>query len=111
MPFHPLDPLSVDETTVARDAVLTANPDTVVFFREIYLKEPVKAELRPFLDAEHAGELNASTARPARLAKVQYDVVGKDKVPEFHEAWVDIDNRKVAHHVVVGKEYHASLTL
>lgn len=108
---HPLDPLSVEETAIARDVVLTANPDSIIFFREIYMKEPAKAELRPFLEAEHAGQLNASTPQPTRLAKVQYDVMGKDKVPEFHEAWVDIDGRKIAHRVVIGKQYHASLTL
>jgi len=108
---HPLDPLSLEETTVARDILLAAHPDTVIFFREIYSKEPAKAELRLYLEAEHAQKLTSSTPKPPRLAKALYDVVGKDKVPQFQEAWVDINSRKVVHHVIIAKEFLASLTL
>jgi Cu2+-containing amine oxidase len=108
---HPLDNLSVDETNAARDVVLATHPDGVIFFREIFLQEPAKEELTRFLALEHAGSLSSTTPRPARLAKCQYDVVGRDKVPEFHESIVDVVKKHSVHHVVVGKHQHASLTL
>lgn len=83
---HPLDILSVDETNVARDAILSMHPDVVVDFREIYLQEPAKEELKKFLDLEHSAHLSSTSPRPKRLAKCQYDVVGADRVPEYHES-------------------------
>jgi primary-amine oxidase len=101
----------VDEINAARDVILAAYPDKVIFFRETYLQEPPKSELTRFLEIEHSGRLSTTSPRPARLAKCQYDVVGSDKIPEFHEAIVDIGKRERIHHVVVGKQHHAALTL
>jgi primary-amine oxidase len=107
---HPLDMLSLSEVEMARQVIIDANRNKVIDFREIFLQEPPKEELKPFLDLEHAGHLNANTPRPARLAKVQCDVFGSNKVPEFHESIVDVEKRiRVSHEVVTA--HHASLTL
>ena len=105
---HPLDILSAKETNNARDLILSLHPDAVLSFREIYLEEPLKEQLIQFLIAEHAGE---EAVRPHRTALVQYDVIGSDRVPQYHEAVVDLDDGKRINHTVVDKTQHASLTL
>ena len=108
---HPLDGLSLDETIRARDTIIQAYQNSLINFREIYLQEPAKEELKVFLAAEHDGRLSPSTPRPTRLAKCQYDVVGPDGVPEYYESIVDINDQKQISITVVDKKYHASLTL
>lgn len=105
---HPLDILSAEETNAARDIVVGLHANYVLSFREIYLDEPPKQQLIQFLAAEHSGQ---EAARPARRALVQYDVIGNDKIPEFHEAIIDLDQQKRVSHVVVDKSQHACLTL
>lgn len=108
---HPFKILNVEETRIARDTVLSLHPDVVVDFREIYLQEPEKELMKQYLDLEHAGKPGHSPKRPARLAKCQYDVIGSDKIPEYHESVIDIEQKKRVRHEVVGKENQASLTL
>lgn len=108
---HPLSILSEEETNLARDVVKNAHPSTVIDFREIFLKEPPKAQLLDFLALEHAGRLSPTTPRPPRLALCQYDVIGIDRIPRFHESIVDIGARMRVKHAIVGKQHHASLTL
>lgn len=107
---HPLSILSEEETNIARSIIIAAHPETVLDFRQIYLHEPPKVQLREFLALEHSGRLSPTTPRPARLALCQYDVIGADRVPSFHESLVDVSSGKCVKHQVVGKEYHASLT-
>ncbi|KAF2135633.1 uncharacterized protein K452DRAFT_303404 [Aplosporella prunicola CBS 121167] len=111
MARHPLEILSVEETARARDVILGLHPDKVVDFREIFLKEPAKVELKRFLHLEHSARLSPTSPRPARLAKCQYDVIGTDKIPEYHESWVDVENGRRVHHEIIGKQHHAALTL
>ncbi|KAF2474056.1 copper amine oxidase-like protein [Lindgomyces ingoldianus] len=108
---HPFRILSVEETQVARDVVLSLHPDVVVDFREIYLQEPAKQGMKEYLDLEHSAKLSPTSKRPPRLAKCQYDIVGSDRIPEYHESIVDVGIRKRVRHEVIGKENHASLTL
>lgn len=108
---HPLAILSPAETNVARDVVKVAHPNTVLDFREIYLQEPPKTQVQDFLALEHAGRLSPTTPRPRRLALCQYDVIGPDRVPQFHESVIDVVSRTRVKHTVVGKQHHASLTL
>jgi primary-amine oxidase len=110
---HPFKTLSVDETRIARDTVLSLHKDTIVDFREIYLQEPEKELMKQYLELEHAIKPGQSqtSKRPPRLAKCQYDVIGSDKVPEYHESLIDIQQKKRVRHEVVGKEKQASLTL
>lgn len=108
---HPLTILSIDETNLARDVVKSLHPGVVIDFREIFLQEPPKAQLVEFLAIEHAGRLSPTTPKPARLALCQYDVIGSDRVPQFHESVIDVITQSRVEHTVVGKEHHASLTL
>jgi primary-amine oxidase len=73
---HPLSQLSEAEFQCARDIIVSIHrPDTSLFFRSIYAKEPDKASLVPFLEAEHAATLTEDTERPPRLARVEYDII------------------------------------
>jgi primary-amine oxidase len=107
---HPLDQLSADEVSVARQAVLDARKAAIVF-RNIFAVEPAKAELVKFLEAEHAGNLSAETSRPAREARVQYDVVSADRNYEYMESIVDISSGTEVSHRTIPKTSHQALTL
>jgi primary-amine oxidase len=108
---HPLDQLSVAESDVARQGVLEARGAEVALnFRSIALEEPPKEELINFLELEHAGSLTAPTARPARLAKVQYDVVRGDRSHEYTESLIDVHSGREVSQRVVDKIYQAALT-
>lgn len=111
MPIHPLQVLSRDEIEISRQVLLEQHPEEVIVFREIFLQEPAKEDLLPFLELEHSGRLTASSPRPPRLAKAQYDVIGTDKVPTYHESVIDVETKLRVKHEVIGKEHHASLTV
>ncbi|KAI9044830.1 putative copper amine oxidase [Aspergillus affinis] len=108
---HPLAILSEEETNIARDVVVASHPDSVIDFREIYLLEPPKAQLRDFLALEHAGRLSPTTPHPPRMALCQYDVIGSDRIPLYQESAVDVGSRKRVKHQVIGKQHHAALTV
>lgn len=108
---HPLDQLSVAESDLARQAVLEARgAEITVNFRAIALEEPPKEELIRFLELEHAGSLTPQTVRPARLAKVQYDVVRGDRSHEYTESLIDVHLGKEISQRVVDKIYQAGIT-
>ena len=108
---HPLDQLSICESDSARQAILNARgPNVTIHFRSIYLEEPPKKELSLFLDLEHAGRLTAHSPRPARIARVQYDVVKADKKHEYTESMVDVVSLKELAHRVIDKRHQAALT-
>ncbi|KAF1940335.1 copper amine oxidase-like protein [Clathrospora elynae] len=113
MAIHPFKTLNVEETQIARDVILSLHPDVVVDFREIYLQEPEKEAMKKYLESEHATSPGQSSdvKPPPRLAKCQYDVIGTDKIPEYHESVIDVEVQKRVRHEIVGKEKHASLTL
>lgn len=109
---HPLDQLSVAESDKTRDLIVAARGSGAVLqFRSIFLDEPLKKELVPFLEAEHAGSLTAQTPRPARLAKAQYDVVNSDKSHEYIESVIDLGSGKETVKRVVDKTHQSSVTL
>lgn len=110
LPPHPLQQLSIEETNLARDVTLGLHEGVVLEFREIFLQEPPKTELVKFLDLERQERVTRHTPRPARLAKVQYDVIGGSKAPVFHESVIDLTLRERVAHEVVSSDYHASLT-
>lgn len=106
--FHPLNDLSVAETKRARDIVLSLHPQAVISFREIFLQEPKKQELKQYLDAEHS-------AKPARKihrsALAQYDVITSDRIPDFYESIIDIEEGRCISQRIVDKKHHAALTI
>ncbi len=88
---HPLVPLSAEEINVARGVVAGCHDrSTALVFRTIELQEPARADLVPFLAAEHFGTLAESTRRPPRLAKVQYNFK-TGQLSEYAESIVDIE--------------------
>jgi len=108
---HPLDQLSISETRKAREIILNARGSSVIEFRSIALEEPPKAELLAFLDVEHNGSLSSRTPRPARVARVQYDLVRADKSHEYTGSLVDLDRKRETLHRVVDKIHQPSLTM
>jgi primary-amine oxidase len=109
---HPLVQLSRSESDKARKLIISARgQDVLIQFRTIFLEEPAKQDLVPFLDAEYAGNLTAETPRPARLAKIQYDVVKSDKSSQYIESTVDLSTGEEVVHRVVQKPHHANITL
>ncbi len=108
---HPLLQLSAEETNLARQVILDARGSNVAIkFRAIFLEEPLKKELSVFLDLEHAGKVTADTPRPARLARIQYDVVQSEKNVEYMESVVDIIKGKETLQRIVDKMHQAGLT-
>lgn len=109
--LHPLSSLSIDETNQARDLVRRSHPEAVIDFRAIFLLEPPKAEVKQFLEVEHAGKITSATPRPPRLAQARYDVIGGSRAPEYHESVIDLGQAKRVSHQVVCPEHHAALTV
>jgi primary-amine oxidase len=108
---HPLDLLSIAESDAARQIILSARgPQVAINFRSIALEEPPKKDLVQFLDLEHAGRLTAQTLQPARIAKVQYDVVRADTKHEYLESFVDVVAGKEVNQRVVNKSHQPALT-
>lgn len=108
---HPLDQLSANEVHRARNVILHARGHCLIQFRAIFTEEPAKSELAPFLEAEHKGKLTSRTRKPARLARVQYDVVHDDKSHDYTESVVDVNVGKEVLHRVVDKKHQPALTL
>ena len=97
---HPLAQLSPDEFAKAKDAIIRLHgPESTLFFRSLYLNEPKRAELAPFLAAEHAGDLSKAR-RPPRQALIEYDVVTPDR-HEYSRAVVNVVTGDVASKEVV----------
>ena len=73
---HPLSPLSESEFRKARDIILDLHgPDASIFFRSIFLQEPRKSDLIPYLEAEHSNTLDGVVKRPPRQALVDHDII------------------------------------
>ncbi|RAL61795.1 hypothetical protein DID88_002858 [Monilinia fructigena] len=89
---HPLTQLSPEESQKARD------------------RNHPKAELQKFLEIEHNGALNASTPYPKRASRVCYDVIGSNKIPQYHESLVDVEEGVEVSSEIVSTAHHASLT-
>jgi hypothetical protein len=108
---HPLDQLSSHEIDIAREAIFKARGKCLILFRDIFAQEPAKAELVPFLEAEHSGALTPSTPCPPRQARVQYDVVHDDKSHDYMESVIDIISGREVLHRVVDKKHQCALTM
>jgi primary-amine oxidase len=108
---HPFDQLSAEEINCAREIVLQARGRHAIQFRSIFTEEPRKADLVPFLEAEHSGQLTLRTKRPARLARIHYDVIQDDKTHDYTESVVDVEAGKEVLYRVVDKKHQPALTL
>lgn len=108
---HPLDPLSVFESDSVREAILRMRGrDSAIHFRSIFLEEPPKKELSCFLDADCFGEITSQTPRPARIAKVQYDVIQSREYHQYMESWIDVKLGKEVRYRTIDKHHQAALT-
>lgn len=109
---HPLSALSIDETNLARDIVLSHHPEDILYFRQILLLEPPKKEVLRFLELEHSDKLRPDAQRPQRLAKVQHDVICKgSRYPQYQESIVDLRRKQRVGHEIIATEKHAALTM
>ncbi|EUC30330.1 hypothetical protein COCCADRAFT_104234 [Bipolaris zeicola 26-R-13] len=110
---HPFKSISPDEIRVARDVIRSLYKDSLINFREIFIQEPNKEAMKQFLELEHAAKPghSAATKRPPRLAKVQYDVIGSDKIPQYNESVVDVEQKKRVRHQSFPKDIQSSLAL
>ena len=108
---HPLSQLKSHEIDVARQVVTKARRGYFLLFRDIFTEEPTKAELVPFLEVEHSGQLTEDTPRPPRLARVQYDAISENGDHAYTESVVDVNHREEMLHRVVEKHFEPSLTV
>lgn len=108
---HPFSSLTAGEVEIARRAIVKLHPECVINFRVIFLLEPPKSEMLPFLELEKTGAAPAAMPRPARLAQAQYDVIGGIRATEYHERVIDLNSSDSVSHNVLAPEFHASLAM
>ncbi|KAF2195382.1 hypothetical protein K469DRAFT_698975 [Zopfia rhizophila CBS 207.26] len=100
---HPLAPLSSSEITSAAAIIKASWPThTDLHFKVITLEEPPKAEVLPFLEAEHSRKPLPVISRKAFL---NYYIRNTNK---FHEAVVDLSTGRVLRNVLLGPNIHAN---
>jgi len=99
---HPFSPLSGDEIRSAAGLLQKEWPEgTDLHFKSITLEEPPKAEVIPYLEAEHNGFAVPSIDRKAMIS---YYI---RKTNKFHEAIVNISSQSVENNVRLGANMHA----
>ena len=128
VPNHPLSPLTASEITRSAELIRTLYPsETNLQFKAITLEEPEKAQLVPFLEAEHCGTntphidrkafvnyyirntvcSNPFGCNPLRL----YSLLRPDSliVPQdkFHEAIINLTHQHVESHFRLGPNIHS----
>lgn len=100
---HPLSPLTASEIIQARDLIHGLYPSATNFqFKAITLEEPEKAQLVPYLEAEHSGRALPSLDRKAFVC---YYIRNTDK---FHEAIVSLSRGRVESNVRLGGNIHGA---
>ncbi|MCJ1362825.1 hypothetical protein MMC16_001931 [Acarospora aff. strigata] len=100
---HPFSPLTTSEITASAELVKGLYPNqTRLQFKAITLEEPEKAQVIPYLEAEHSGK---PLPKILRKAFVCYYIRNTDK---FHEAIVNLSQSRVESNVRLGPNVHAS---
>ncbi|KAK7700571.1 hypothetical protein SLS57_012052 [Botryosphaeria dothidea] len=100
---HPLAPLSGDEIKAASAIIQSSWPNgTNLHFKAVTLEEPPKAEVIPYLDAEHSGAPRPSIRRKAFI---NYYIRNTNK---YHEAIVDLTAGVLEKNVRLGPNVHAN---
>jgi len=99
---HPFAPLSENELLNAGSLIRAEWPaSTDLQFKVITLEEPPKAEVFPYLEAEHTG--NAVPSIDRRALVVYYI----RKTNKLHEAFVNLSTQSVESNVRLGNNIHA----
>ncbi|PSS08945.1 hypothetical protein M430DRAFT_37100 [Amorphotheca resinae ATCC 22711] len=100
---HPLGPLTAAEISESARLIKGLWPsNTDIQFKSITLREPNKADLTPFLAAEHAGQ---PTPNIERRSFVVYYIRNTDKL---HEAIVSLSLGKVESNLRLGPNIHSN---
>ncbi|CAF9907186.1 hypothetical protein IMSHALPRED_005464 [Imshaugia aleurites] len=98
---HPLCPITAAEIKQSVDLIRSLYPAKTDFvFKAITLEEPQKAQLVPYLDAEHSGR---KLPHIDRKTFVCYYLRNTDK---FHEAIVNLFQQRVESNVRLGPNIH-----
>lgn len=109
---HPLIALSAAEITRASSVLAQStqkkagDPKKLVRFKHITLKEPPKALLLPYLDAESAGVAAAQRPFVPRCAQISYT---EHDGSQLREAYVSLDTETLLNTVEAKKGQHAPL--
>lgn len=99
---HPLSPLSAQEINRSSQLIRALYPSQIeLHFKVVTLEEPKKAQLIPYLDAEHRGRTLPSLDRKAFLC---YYIRNTDKL---HEAVVNLTQQRVESNIRLGPNVHA----
>ncbi|TGO73773.1 hypothetical protein BELL_0332g00030 [Botrytis elliptica] len=99
---HPLGPLTAAEILQSSQIIKSSWPAEVTLqFKSITLEEPKKAELVPFLAAEHSG---SALPKIDRRSFVVYYIKNTDKL---HEAIVNLSAGQVESNVRLGPNVHS----
>ena len=127
-PIHPLSPLTKVEITRASALIRGLYPArTDLQFKVITLDEPEKAQLVPFLEAEHNGSYLPSIERKAfvnyyirntvcsmsqschSIPILFLDLVPADHLRQdkFHEAVVNLSQQRIESHFRLGPNIHS----
>jgi primary-amine oxidase len=112
---HPLQPLSDQEILEARKILFQKHgEDTLLFFRSVYLEEPLRAEVVRFLTAEHDGYQAAKASLEVtlpRLVKCLYDVIRSPEEHQLSDAVVDLRSGEIVQHIEHPSHCQSSFTM
>ncbi|KAL8711071.1 MAG: hypothetical protein Q9220_004452 [cf. Caloplaca sp. 1 TL-2023] len=98
---HPLSPLTASEITVAAKYIQGLYPaSTSLQYKAITLQEPDKAQLVPYLEAEHNG------GRPSRVERKAFACYYIRNTDKLHEAIVNLSRQRVESNVRLGPSFH-----
>ena len=85
---HPLGPLTASEITESASLIKGLWPsNTNIQFKSITLQEPNKAELLPFLEAEHAGQQTPAIERRSFIVYYIRNTVSCQNSTGFGDDW------------------------
>lgn len=69
--IHPFDPITPAEIQTAAQLIRSSQPHVSIRFRRIDIKDPVKRQAIPYIEATRLGE--SLPAPPPRLVEVLFD--------------------------------------
>jgi primary-amine oxidase len=123
-PQHPLGPLTSNEITESSRLIKALWPSDVnLQFKSITLQEPNKADLLPFLAAEHRGQATPTIERRSfviyyirntvslsenNLSVFEVSVLTKNPQDKLHEAIVNLTAGKVESNLRLGPNVHSN---
>lgn len=102
---HPLAPLSGNEIVNTATLIRKQWPENIdLQYRVITLREPPKAEVLPYIEAENAGQ-----SPPTSLSRKAFVVYYLRRTSKLYEAVVDLSEQRVEYNTLLGDNVHANL--